>query len=204
MSKALRNWQAVGAVALAALLHAPAAHAQATANAQGQSAVASVDPARLVIAREIVGIAFPTDKREAIFGGAMDAMLEQMRATMFSSMKNDPGAEKIVNGKVDGFVAGSKVILRRHIPSMLDAVAEAYTREFSEAELTELRAFAQTNTGTHFLQRSSAVMSDPSFRASNEAYMRDLMPSIEKMRTELLEDLTRYFMEHPPKASTDS
>ncbi len=203
MNRANSNFKAVGALALTALLYAPAANAQPSEALPPANQV-NADPARLVIAREIVAIAFPADKREAIFGNAIDAMLEQMRATMFSSIKNDPGAEKIVNGKVDGFVTGSKIILRRHIPLMLDAVAQAYTREFNETELVELHAFARTDTGMHFLQRSSAVMSDPSFKAANEAYMRDLMPSIESMRTDLLKDLTRYFMEHPPKASTDS
>lgn len=203
MNKTLHKWQAVGALALAALLYAPVATAQ-TADIPVATEASAIDPARLVIARDIVAIAFPADKREAIFGNAMDAMLDQMRATMFSSMNNDPGAEKIVNGKVDGFVAGSKLILRSHIPLMLDAVAEAYTREFTEAELTEMRTFAKTDTGRHFFQRSSAVMSDPSFKAANEAYMRDLMPSIEKMRTELVEELTAYLMEHPPKSSSES
>jgi len=203
VNKPFKTWQAVGALALAALLYGPVATAQ-TASAPVTTDALAIDPAKLVIARDIVAIAFPADKREAIFGNAIDAMLDQMRATMFSSMKNDPGAEKIVNGKVDGFVAGSKVILRSHIPSMLDALAEAYTREFNEAELTEMHAFAKTDTGRHFFQRSSAVMSDPSFKAANEAYMRDLMPSIEKMRTELVEELTRHFMENPPKSSSES
>lgn len=200
MINGLIKWQAAGALALAALLYSPAASAQA----DPAVAAANVDPVRLAIAREIVAIAFPEDKREGIFGSAMDATLEQMRATMFSSLKNDVGAEKIVNRKVDGFVAGSKVILRGHMQHLLDALAMSYTREFSEAELSELRSFAKTEAGRHFFQRSSAVMSDPSFKAANEAYMRDLMPSISKMQTELVEELTSYFRENPPKDSAES
>lgn len=199
MIKGLVERQAAGALALAALLYSPAASAQAA-----PVATSSIDPARLTVASEIVAIAFPQDKREAIFGSAMDATLEQMRATMFSSLKNDVGAEKIVNRKVDSFVTGSKAILRDHMQDLLDAMAKAYTREFSEVELSELRTFARTETGRHFLQRSSAVMSDPSFKAANEAYMRDLMPSISKMQTELVEELTTYFKENPPKGSAES
>lgn len=202
MIKGLVKWQAAGALALAALLHSPAASAQA--DPVSAVAASDVDPVRLAIASEIVAIAFPKDKREAIFGSAMDATLEQMRATMFSSLKNDAGAEKIVNRKVDSFVAGSKVILRDHMQHLLDALAMSYTREFSEAELSELRAFAKAEAGRHFFQRSSAVMSDHSFKAANEAYMRDLMPSISEMQTELVEELTSYFRENPPKDSAES
>lgn len=202
MIKGLVKWQAAGALALAALLHSPAASAQA--DPVSAVAASDVDPVRLAIASEIVAIAFPEDKREAIFGSAMDATLEQMRATMFSSLKNDPEAEKIVNRKVDSFVAGSKVILRSHMQDLLDALAKAYTREFSEAELSDMRAFARTDTVRHFFQRSSAVMSDPSFKAANEAYMRDLMPSVTRMQTELVDELSNYFRENPPKDSAAS
>lgn len=202
MIKGWVKWQAAGALALAALLHSPAASAQA--DPVSAVAASDVDPVRLAIASEIVTIAFPEDKREAIFGSAMDATLEQMRATMFSSLKNDPAAEKIVNRKVDSFVAGSKVILRDHMQDLLDALAKAYTREFSEAELSDMRAFARTDTGRHFFQRSSAVMSDPSFKAANEAYMRDLMPSVTRMQTELVDELSNYFRENPPKDSAAS
>jgi hypothetical protein len=83
-------------------------------------------------------------------------------------------------------------------------LAKAYTREFSEAELSDMRAFARTDTGRHFFQRSSAVMSDPSFKAANEAYMRDLMPSVTRMQTELVDELSNYFRENPPKDSAAS
>ena len=202
MIKGLVKWQAAGALALAALLHSPAASAQA--DPVSAVAASDVDPVRLAIASEIVAIAFPEDKREAIFGSAMDATLEQMRATMFSSLKNDVGAEKIVNRKVDSFVAGSKDILRDHMQDLLNALAKAYTREFSEAELSDMRAFARTDTGRHFFQRSSAVMSDPSFKAANEAYMRDLMPSVTRMQTELVDELSNHFRENPPKDSAAS
>lgn len=184
------------AFALAVMPAARPAYAQDTA------AASDVDPARLAIASDIVAIAFPVETREGIFNGAMDAMLSQMRGTMFASLKNDPGAEHIVSSHVDRFVAKGKTILKGHIPAMMDALAEAYSREFSVSELTELRAFASTPAGRHFLQRSSAVLSDPSFRAANENYMRDLQPQIEKMQTELVEELAVYFKDHQPQAAS--
>lgn len=163
-----------------------------------------LDPAKVEIARQIIATGFPVGKREAIFGNAIDAMLVQMRSTMLLSLKNDPGAERLVNSKIDSFVLESKTILNGHIPALMDAMAQAYSREFSLAELSELRAFADTPAGQHFFLRSSAVLSDPSFRAANEAYMRDLMPTIDKMREETVRDLMAYFAKNPPKPSSGS
>ena len=190
-----------------ALAFASAAVAAISGGAQAEEVAAptvALAPAKLAIAHEIVTIAYPVETREAVFNGAMDAMLAQTRDSIFDSLKNDPGAEHIVVSKVDSFVAKGKSILKGHIPAMMDGLAMAYAREFSEAELKELRTFAQSPTGSHFLQRSSVVLSDPDFAAANQAYMRELQPAIEKMQKELVAELTAYFIEHPPKGSAES
>ena len=198
---ALRNKGLRGALALGMAV-VPQAHA-CFAQAVAEEA-ADIDPGRLAIAKDIVAIAYPVEIREQIFNGAMDAMLVQMRGTMFASLKNDPGAEHIVSSHVDRFVVKGKAILKGHIPAMMDALADAYSREFTASELTELRAFASTPAGSHFLQRSSAVLSDPSFRAANESYLRELRPQIDKMQGELVEELAGYFRDHPPLATSGS
>lgn len=184
---------------------APAQTATAqTATAQTATGASEAETGKLAIAREIVANGFPVDQREEMFGRAMDAMLEQVRATMFASLKNDPGAEKLVNDHVNAFIVEGKSVLSRHIPGMMDAVAVAYSHEFSLCELQDLRSFSATPTGRHFFLRNSAILSDPSFRAANEAYMRELMPPMEKMRSELTDALTAYFVKHPPKQSSGS
>lgn len=175
-----------------------------TAPAQTATAASEAESGKLAIAREIVANGFPVDQREEMFGRAMDAMLAQVRATMFASLKNDPGAEKLVNDHVNDFIVEGKSVLSRHIPGMMDAVAVAYSHEFSLSELQDLRSFSATPTGRHFFLRNSAILSDPSFRAANEAYMRELMPPMERMRSELTIALMRYFAEHPPKQSSGS
>ncbi|MGV3510685.1 MAG: DUF2059 domain-containing protein [Novosphingobium sp.] len=191
-----------GSMMLPAFVVPAAKAAEPAASTTAQSD--ALDPAKVEVARQIIATGYPVDKREAIFSNAIDAMLVQMRSTMLSSLKNDPGAEKLVNTKVDSFIGESKTILNGHIPALMDAMAQAYSREFSLAELAELKAFASTPTGQHFFLRNSAVLSDPSFRAANEAYMRELMPTIDKMREAIIRDLTAYFAKHPPKPSSGS
>lgn len=192
----------VGSVMLSAIVVCAPARAEPVASIAPSSD--GLDPAKVAVARQIIETGYPFEKREAIFSNAIDAMVLQMRSTMMSALKNDPGAEKLVNGKLESFISESKRILNGHIPSLMDAMAEAYSREFSLVELSELNTFAHTPTGQHFFLHNSAVLSDPSFRAANEAYMRDLMPTIDKMRETIVRDLTDYFAKHPPKASSGS
>lgn len=167
-------------------------------------AVAAPDPERLAIAAEIVRIGYPDADREQLFFGSLDAMLAQMRGVFFAQIQNDPGAAAIINRKLDGYVVRTKTLLRAHIPSLMDAMARAYAREFSKDELLQLRAFVATPLGQHYFLRSSSILRDPDFAAANVAYMRALQPEIERMRDELMTELKAYFMAHPPKAASES
>ncbi|MEI5579229.1 DUF2059 domain-containing protein, partial [Streptomyces brasiliscabiei] len=90
---------------------------------------------------------FPLADREQTFFGAIDALLVQMRTVQLAQIQNEPGAATIINRKLDGFIAQGKVVLRAHIPALMDAMARAYAREFTRDELVDLRAFARTPAG---------------------------------------------------------
>lgn len=162
------------------------------------------EPQALATAREIIRVGFPEDKRLAMFSGAIDAMTSQMRATMMGELNNDPGAKAIVDGKIDAFIAIGKTVLAQHIPGFMDAYAQGYSREFSQAELTDILGFVKTPAGTHFLSRSSAIIADPAFAAANQSYMRDLQPHIQQMQRELMAELTDYLIKNPPKPAKTS
>lgn len=163
-----------------------------------------VDPERLAIATEVIDAGFPLADREQTFFGAIDALLVQMRTVQLAQIQNEPGAATIINRKLDGFIAQGKVVLRAHIPALMEAMARAYAREFTRDELVDLRVFARTPAGRHFFLRSSSILRDPDFAAANMAYARELQPSIARMREELTAELKAYFVEHPPKPGSNS
>lgn len=165
---------------------------------------AGLDPQALATAREVIRIGYPEEKRLAMFSTALDPLLAQMRSVMMADMNNDPGAKALVDAKLDSFIVMGKGVLAKHIPSFMDAYAQAYAREFSASELNDLLAFVKTPAGGHFLSRSSALISDPAFVSANRAYMVDLQVPIRQMQYELMEELKAYFIKHPPKPSKTS
>jgi hypothetical protein len=188
-----------------ALVCAAPALAQPVAPPPAPASPASeVDPAALAMAREIIRIGFPEDKRVGMFIGTVNTLTSQIRTATMARLNNDPGAKAIVDAKLDKFLGSAHDVLVAHIPDFMDAYGHAYAREFSMAELGELLAFVKTPAGAHFFQRSSALISDPRFATANAAYLRDLQPLSDKMRDELIAELTDYFVKHPPKPTGSS
>lgn len=187
--------------ALAAL--APAA-ATAAQPAPATPATAALDARALATAREIIRVGFPEDKRIEMFSGVVDTMTGQMRSAMMPSLNNDPVAKGMVERKLDSFIPQGKAVMVQHIPAFMDAYAQGYAREFSQAELDQILVFAKTPVGQHYFLRSSAIIADPAFAEANKAYLRELQPLVEKMQRELVAELTAYFMKHPPKPAGSS
>ncbi|WP_408590823.1 hypothetical protein [Novosphingobium sp.] len=165
---------------------------------------AAPDPERLAIATEVIDQGFPAADREPMFFGAIDGLIAQLRTVHLAQIQNDPGAAAILNRKLDRYIAQAKDVLRTHIPALMGAMARAYSREFTKDELIQLRAFAATSAGRHFFLRSASLLRDPDFAAANVAYARELQPGLVRMRDELTAELKAYFMQHPPKPSSDS
>ena len=165
---------------------------------------APVDPQALAIAREIIRVGFPQEKRLALFSGVADAMVSQMKTVLFARFDNDPAARVIVERALAKYVVTAKSVLAQHIPAFMDAYAQGYAREFSPAELEQILAFVKTPAGAHFVLRGSAIISDPAFAAANQDYIRELQPVIETMRDNLTRELTEYYRQHSPKPSAAS
>ena len=139
-----------------------------------------------------------------MFFAAVDAMAGQLRSATMARFNNDPAAKAIMDRSLDRFLAAGKAVIGRHVPAFMDAYAQGYAREFSIAELEQLLAFVQTPAGAHYFLRSSAIIADPAFAAANTDYIRELQPLIEKMRTDLTQELGAYYASHPPKTSVGS
>ena len=182
-----------------ALAEEPAQAAPAPAPAP-----AELDPQALATAREVIRVGYPEEKRVAMFNAIMDSLLKQMRSVMMADISNDPGAKALVDAKIDSFVVTGKAVLAKHIPAFMESFAQGYAREFSASELTDILGFVKTPAGSHFLARSSAIISDPAFVSANRDYMLDLQAPMHQMQTELIDELKAYFTKHPPKPARKS
>lgn len=194
----------VRGVALLMALAGTSVPAFAQVNAPAAALPAERDPAALATAREIIRLGYPEERRLAMFSGVLDTLVGQMKSAVMSQLDNDPGAKAIVEHSVDRTLQSSKGVLAKHIPAFMDAYAQAYSREFTPAELDEILAFVKTPAGAHFFSRSPSMMADPAVAAANTAYMRELEPLIGQMREQMLKELMAYLAAHPPKPSGES
>lgn len=164
----------------------------------------AIQPERLAEARRTVDLAFPPDEREAMFVAAQSSVVEQEREVFLAKLKNDPGALAIVNRHVDAQLAEIRKLTLAHIPTMMEAIAHAYAREFSVEELRAISAFAASPAGHRYITRSTALLADPDVAEANKQLFRAAQPIIEQSSKSLLVELTAWFAKHPPKPSTGS
>jgi hypothetical protein len=64
---------------------------------------------------------------------------------------------------------------------MAGAMAQAYVREFSAGELREIRKFAQSPAGSHYLSASMKMLEDPAIAAANDRFLKTLPASIDQI-----------------------
>lgn len=170
------------------------------AQAQAASQDAQIDPAKLAIARKIVDIGYPEQDREAMFFDAAKQMSKQVRDAMEKQMDSkDPGAEAILNSWLDEYLEKSRVVMRKHIPSLMDGIAAAYATMFTEQELRDILAFVSTPSGKAFFVRSPKLLAEPHFAAANQAYMQDVYSQLPAAVSDLQERLKAYSTEKAKK-----
>ena len=153
------------------------------------------DQRAFLLAEAIVEKGYPEDQREALFFGTMDQTVEQMRSALGPSLpEDDAGAIDIFDQWVAKYTEESKQVLRKHIPSIMAGMTEAYAKIFSVEELSDILAFVETPSGQKFFELSPAVMGDPSFADANQRYLDESMELLSPAQQELLSDLRAYMM----------
>lgn len=169
----------------------PISNVKAQLPAQG---VAEPDARALAVAKEVVDLAFPSETRAKLFEGTITAMVAQMRDARRTAAGSepDPGLDAIVDRYVNTSITAVKEDLVTLSPDLFVAIANAYTRSFSLAELIEIRAFVATPTGTKYLQRSSEILSDPEVAAWNIAYFQRVKLTVAAMQKPLAAEVTAY------------
>jgi len=121
-------------------------------------------------------------RRYVALGDANDYM-DEMRAVMMrsansvASPEDKAAAEKFFDRVF--VLAGPKIKAR--MPSIMEATAQAYAREFSADELKDMIAFAETPTGKHFLARGAEVETDAAILDAHMKVWEDLAPIMEEV-----------------------
>lgn len=156
--------------------------------------VGALDPRSLTLATEIIDIAYPPDMRHAMLARSSDTMMAQARIASEQALGGNMDAE--ARQLLDHFMERIREITNRQIadgaPAIFIAMARAYARSFSYAELVQIRAFVATPAGTAFMQRSMDMLADPDVARANTAYMTQALQALEPLKAEFMEELRAY------------
>ncbi len=177
---------------------------QAVAQSADAEAATTPSPQKLQVAREIITLGYPEAEREALFFGAMDQMVIQMReATLPALPTDEPEIIALLDEWVADFTGDSKVLLASHIPNLMENMAVAYANIFTQEELDDVLAFVSTPSGQRFFLLSPAVISEPNFAAANQAYMNEVMANLEVAKTDFQKKLFDYLASRVPAEPID-
>jgi hypothetical protein len=178
------------ASALAAALVTTAASAQP---ATGTDACVGgpVDATAFTLAQGVVETMIPPDKADAMVQDLMRGIMNQMKQG-FIKESTDKGMQEILDRQLKAFPDRLTPLVRKHMPAQKAAMACAYVREFSMSELRDISAFAQSSSGSHYLSRSTAIISDPSVAAANQAYFSEATTYLDAFRDDLVKELAAY------------
>jgi len=184
------NWLRPGlALIAAACLAAPGLAQPAAAGA------AKIDPQALAIANEIVALAYPPERRQALLMRTIDVVMAQTRAasTEAGGGRLDPGAEAILDRFIVKVRAAVEPVVARESPALFAAFARAYARAFTGDELLQIRAFVATPAGAKYTQRSADLLSDPEVAEANTAYMTRTLAAIQPLQAEARQALAEHY-----------
>jgi hypothetical protein len=74
--------------------------------------------------------------------------------------------------------------IKESVPSILEAYAQVYAREFSVEELQALALFGETPAGKHYLSRVGGMDGEPEVTEAYEKLQENLMPVVDEANKE--------------------
>ena len=160
-----------------------------------------VDPAELSEARAIIAVMFPPAERMNMITRMQDQMMAQMGPLLPASISSDPGLSAIMTDYLDQAKAKQRTVMQARLPEMTEALAVAYTREYSLPELKEIRAFAQTRAGSHYLSKATAMVGDPAVARVNTAMFQDIRAVTDSLAPGFRDKVVAYLKAHPDVAA---
>ena len=176
------------------LLSQPAfAAAPAPAAASGQAA-------GLADARAIIAIMFPPAEREAMVDKMQATLLGQMKPNLPAAVTADPGVKAIMDDFFKDALARQRVVILKHQPEQFEAMAQAYTRTFTPAEIKDILAFAQTPSGGKYLSKQPEIMGDPAVGKVNTVMFGEIHDVTAAATPAFKDKLIAYLKAHPEVA----
>jgi hypothetical protein len=179
-------------IACAVLAPLPAA---AQTSAPSAPAAADIDPARVAMARAMLERMIPPEKRSALVEGIVRPMMANMRQSMEQSQEfkklfaENPQARDRMLAFIDQETEHSLRIARESMPTLYDAMAIAYARQFTPEQLADIERFYASPTGRALLDKMPAVMSDPAVMTAQRAMMMKSLDGLQARARAMAEKL---------------
>jgi hypothetical protein len=164
------------------------------------AAARTTDSAELTEARSIVAIVMPSDRRDQMAEQLIQQFSGQVAGALDLEKIGDPGLVSLFDNYRRDLITAMMPTVHANLPKIAEAMAIAYTHEFSLAELKDIHAFAETPSGKHYLSRSTAIIGDPTVAAVNTAYVRELQQVAAPKAAEFRARVVAYLRAHPEVA----
>jgi hypothetical protein len=188
----------LGVALAAASLTVPA---PAAAAAQPAPAARTDDPAKAAEAHAIVEIMYPPPSRQEMMEKMLAGMMAPLHQNMgFLNQIKDPGLKDLFKGFFDGLLDQQRLLMSRHLPAMMDAMAAAYSHMFTLAELKDIHAFAESPTGRIYFSRMPNILSDPVVQKVSGEMMADAQQSMKGQASAFKDKIAAYVKAHPEAA----
>jgi hypothetical protein len=185
------------------------AYAQAPAAAPVIAKPAPVDPAKIGLARGIVLKLVPDGTYRRVMQGVLDQVTGGMtnkflnmpirelvagwglKQDELAKLNNasihdiatilDPAFDQRMQITMTVSMTTMADVFSRVEPQLREGMAQAYTHNFTLAQLTEIDRFFNTPTGAAYAARSMTMMNDPAIKSSVEGLMPAIMQAIPDM-----------------------
>ncbi len=145
-------------------------------------------PERIAAATRLMDLMMPPAQREAMMAGMVEAML----GNITSGIMNNGPLKQVFETRPEArpvferFVARQRNLaqqsMRQNLPTMIEAMAIAYARRFTPAQIEDMAIFFATPTGQAYATESIAIMSDPAVASWQQ---RVLAQDLERMPAEM-------------------
>jgi hypothetical protein len=180
----------------------------------------ALDPERLALARQIVQAFVPPGSIQKMMS-SMTNLRSGMMAEMLHATPKELGAKGAkgdnksladIMRERDPYFEQRMAITNRVMmeemgkvmtgfePQLREAMAKMYAHRFTKTELTDLRTFLMTPSGSSFASQLMSMMSDPEY----QAVMRDLTPKIMQALPQIMEKVKKATASLPPPKEGDS
>jgi hypothetical protein len=149
----------------------------AAATAQTAPVAQAPEPARIAAAKALIAKVMPQERVDAMIDQMMRPMMENLRNAMAqapqmqAAFAKDPKAKAMLDAFVDEELRHSMALTKSSMPTMMDAMARAYARRFTVAQLNDVSTFFDTPSGKLYAEQAPTIMADPDVLAAQRAVM---------------------------------